>query len=381
MVSEWCAYCCDASQPKGAEGMTTTYIGQPISRVDGRAKVTGGAKYAAEHYIPDLVYGCVVSSTVARGTITRIDAAEALGLPGVLQVLTHENAPRLPPLDFSDIDPVASPGSAFVPLQSHEIRFSLQPVALALADSFELARYAASLVRIEYEREAHTTDLDAARAGAYVPPRWRPVIPPTPKPRGDAVQALAQAVVQLEAEYRVPMEHHNPMEPFATTAIWEPDGKLTVYDKNQGVQNAQEYLCTLFGLSKADVRVLTPFMGGGFGSGLHPQYQLFMAVLGARVLKRSVRVSLTRQQMFSHCYRPITRQRVAVGAATDGKLEALVHEAVSGTSSFEDYTEPVVDWSGMLYKCDHVTLDYKLAKLHLNTPADMRAPGAAWGLY
>ena len=273
--------------------MTTTYIGQPISRVDGRAKVTGGAKYAAEHNIPNLVYGCVVSSAVAKGTITRIDAADALGLPGVLQVLTHENAPRLPPLDFSDIDPVASPGSAFVPLQGSEIKFSLQPVALALAESFEMARYAASLVRIEYERGAHVTDFDAARARAYVPPRSRPVIPPPPKPRGDAARALRSAAVQLHAEYLAPVEHHNPMELFGTTVIREPDGKLTVYDKNQGVQNVQEYLCTLFGLSKDDVRVLTPFMGGGFGSGLHPQYQSFLAVMAARALKRSVLVSLT----------------------------------------------------------------------------------------
>src|SRR5262249_52524053 len=198
---------------------------------------------------------------------------------------------------------------------------------------------------------------------------------------GDAMRALGRAAVRFEAEYWVPVEHHNPMEPFATTVIREPDGKLTVYDKNQGVQNVQAYLCTLFSLPKADVHVLTPFVGGGFGSGLRPQYQSFLAVLAARVLKRSVRVSLTRQQMFSHSYRPMTWQRVVVGAARDGTLEALVHEAVSGTSSFEDYTEPVVDWSGMLYKCDNVTLDYKLARLHLNTPADMRAPGAAWGVY
>jgi xanthine dehydrogenase YagR molybdenum-binding subunit len=360
---------------------TTAYIGRPISRVDGAVKVTGSAKYAAEYTVPNLAYGVVVSGTVARGKITRIDAVEAIRLPGVLQVLTHENAPKLPPIDPSDFDPVAAPGSLFVPLQSNEIKFSLQPVALVLADNFELARYAASLVRIEYERAAHTTDFDVARAGAYVPPKSRPVIPPPPEPRGDARQALAHAAVRLEAEYRVPAEHHNPMEPFASTVILEPDGKLTVYDKNQGVQNAQEYVCTLFGLPKTDVRVLTPFMGGGFGSGLHPQYQLVLAVLAARVLKRSVRVTLTRQQMFSHCYRPITWQRVALGSATDGKLEAVVHEAVAGTSSFEDYTEAVVDWSGMLYACDNVTLDYKLAKLDLNTPADMRAPGAAWGLY
>jgi xanthine dehydrogenase YagR molybdenum-binding subunit len=361
--------------------MATTYIGQPISRVDGRAKVTGGAKYAAEHNIPNLAHGFVVSSAVARGKITRIDVAGALDVPGVLQVLTHENAARLPALDFADIDPVASHGSAFIPLQSNEIKFSLQPVALVLAETFELARYAASLVRIEYESEAHVTDLDAARAGAYVPPRSRPVIPPPPKPRGDATHAFGNAAVQLGVEYQVPAEHHNPMELFGTTVIREPDGKLTVYDKNQGVQNVQNYLCNLFGLSADNVRVLTPFMGGGFGSGLHPQYQAFLAVLAARALNRSVRVTLTRQQMFSHCYRPITWQRVALGAAPDGQLEAVVHEAVAGTSRFEDYTEPVVEWSGSLYKCDNVTLDYRLAKLDLNTPADMRAPGAAWGLY
>ena len=360
--------------------MTTAYIGQPISRVDGRAKVTGAAKYAAEHNAPNLVYGVVVSSAVARGRITRIDAADATRLPGVLQVLTHENAPRLPALDASDFDSVASPGSLFIPLQDNEIKFSLQPVAMALADNFELARYAASLVRIEYEPGPHATDLEAARAHAYAPRKWRAGLEP-PKPRGNALHARGRAAVQFEAEYRVPAEHHNPMELFATTVIWEGDGTLTVYDKNQGVQNVQEYLCRMFGLSKANVRVLTPFMGGGFGAGLHPQYQAFLAVLAARLLKRPVRVSLTRQQMYSHCYRPMTWQRVSLGAASDGTLAALVHEAIGGTSCFEDYVEPVVDWSGMLYKCDDITLDYKIAQLDLPTPADMRAPGAAWGLY
>jgi len=267
--------------------MATNYIGQPISRVDGRAKVTGGAKYAAEYNVPNLVYGYVVSSAVARGRITRIDAVEALRVPGVLQVLTHENAPRLTALDASDIDPVAAPGALFVPLQGNEIKFSLQPVALALADSFELARHAASLVRIEYEREAHVTDLDVARADAYVPPRVRPVIPPTPKPRGNVRKALTNAGAQVEAEYRVPVEHHNPMELFGTTVLRAPDGKLEVYDKNQGVQNAQDYLCALFGSSKDDMRVFARFVGGAFGSGLHPEYQVFLAVLAARVLKRS----------------------------------------------------------------------------------------------
>src|SRR5262249_16912447 len=161
----------------------------------------------------------VVSSAVARGRITRIDTADAIRLPGVLQVLTHENAPRLPPVDPSDFDPVAAPGPLFVPLQSDEIKFSLQPVALGLANSFALARYAGWPGRIDYERAAHTTDLYVARAGAYVPARARAALPPTPKPRGDATAAFSHAAVQVEAEYRAPVEHHNPMETFATTVI------------------------------------------------------------------------------------------------------------------------------------------------------------------
>jgi xanthine dehydrogenase YagR molybdenum-binding subunit len=360
--------------------MTTTFIGEPVSRVDGRAKVTGEAKYAAEHPVSDLLYGYVVSSDIAKGRITRIDSAEALAVPGVVQVLTHETTPK-PPRTDEFKDDVAGVGTPFVPLHDDRIIFSAQPVALVVADTFEVARYAASLVRVDYEREAHVTDLEAARKDAYVPPKIRAVIPATPKPRGNATQALASAAVQLDVEYRAPAEHHNPMENFGSTVIRAEDGKLTVYDKTQGVLSVHGYLCSEFGYANDEIRVLAPFVGGAFGVGLRPQYQVYLAVLAAHTLKRSVRVALTRQQMFSLTYRPPTWQRVALGAAPDGKLQAIVHEAVAGTSRFEDYAEPVVDWSGMLYQCDNVTLVYKLAKLDLNSPADMRAPGAAWGLY
>ncbi len=171
------------------------------------------------------------------------------------------------------------------------------------------------------------------------------------------------------------------MEPFATTAVWENDGTLTVFDKTQGVQNVQGYLCSVFGWPEDEVRVFAPFVGGAFGAGLRPQYQVCLAALAAHTLKRSVKVSLTRQQMFSLCYRPITWQRVALGATHDGTLDAIIHEAVSNTSRYEDYAETIVQWSGMLYQCDNVTLDYRLAQLDLCTPSDMRGPGAAWGLY
>ncbi|MGO9567300.1 MAG: xanthine dehydrogenase family protein molybdopterin-binding subunit [Desulfomonilaceae bacterium] len=360
--------------------MKTEHIGKPTSRVDGRAKVTGAAKYAAEYNVPGLVYGVVVSSAIAKGKITRIDATDALQLPGVLQVFTHENGPQLAQSDDNYRDDIAPPGSPFRPLYNNEIKYSAQPVALVVANTFELARYAASIVRVEYEREAHATDLNEELEKAYQP-KPREYFPPTPDPRGNPEKAFADAAVQLEAKYRAPVEHHNPMEPFATTVVRDENGRLTVYDKTQGVQNVQNYLCNVFGYSKEDLRVLSPFVGGGFGSGLRPVYHVFLAVLAARELKRSVRVSLTRQQMFSFTHRPATWQRVALGAAVDGALEALIHEAIAETSRFEDFTENVVNWSGLLYRCDNVKLGYRVVQLDLYTPDFMRAPGAVWGLY
>ena len=359
---------------------TTKYIGQPTNRVDGRVKVTGEAKYAAEFNVPNLTYGYVVSSEIAKGKITKIDASDALNLEGVLQVFTHENAPGTAWFDHSYSDETAPEGSPFRPLHSDKIRYSGQPVALVVAETFEIARYAALLVRVEYEREEHVTDLNTKREEAYKP-KTRSGIKPPPKPRGNAEEAFANAATQHEAEYASPVEHHNPIETFATTVVWDSDSKITVYDKTQGALNSHQYVCNVFGYSKDDVRVISPYVGGAFGSGLRPQYQLFLAVMAARELKRSVRVSLTRQQMFTFGHRPNTVQKLALGAAPDGTLEAVIHEALAETSQFEDFTEIVVNWSGVLYQCDNVKLDYKVTKLDLYTPMDMRAPGAVLGVY
>ena len=361
--------------------MSTNYIGRPTRRVDGRAKVTGEAKYAAEFKVPDLAYGVVVSSAIAKGRITRIDARAALALDGVAQVFTHENIPRLAWLDRSYRDQIAPTGSPFRPLHDEKILYSGQPVALVVAETFELARYAASLVRIDYEREAHETNFDAALAGAYDAPSGRAGYQPPPKPRGEPDKALDDAKVQISARYTTPTEHHNPMENYATTVAYAADGTLTVYDKTQGTQNVQAYLANVFSMSPKDVRVISPFVGGGFGSGLRPIYNVFLAVLAARELKRSVRVSLTRQQMFTFSHRSETRQDVRLGASPEGKLEAVIHEAFADTSRFEDYTEVVVNWSGMLHHCDNVRLEYKIAPMDVFTPADMRAPGATPGTF
>jgi len=258
--------------------------------------------------------------------------------------------------------------------------FNGQPVALVVAETFELARYAASLVRVDYKAEPHETDLNAQRSKAYNP-KAREYIEPPIQPRGDAEKAFSKAAVKVEAEYSAPAEHHNPMEPFATTVVWEAGGKLTIYDKTQGPGNNQRYVSKVFDLHSDDVCVLSPFVGGGFGAGLRPQYQLFLAVMAAIGLRRSVRVSLTRQQMFTFGHRPQTLQRIKLGAAADGRLKALMHEALAETSRFEDYSEQVVNWSSELYQCRNVRLGYKVAQLDVYTPSDMRAPGAAWGLY
>ncbi len=355
-------------------------IGKPINRVDGPAKVTGQAKYATEYNVPDLVYGHVITSTIAKGRIVDIDATDALRLPGVLQVFSHLTRPPLADSDSDYHDDVAPPGSAFRPLHDNQIKFSFQPIGLVVAETPELARYAASLVKIEYEQDPHRTDLKARLADAFVP-QPRDLIPPPPAPRGDAKAALARAPVQLEAEYLAPVEHHNPMELYATTVVRDESGKLTVYDKTQGVQNVEGYLSRIFRIPKGGLRVVCAFMGGGFGSGLRPQYPVFLAVLAARELRRSVRVSLTRQQMFGLGHRPATLQRVALGASREGQLQALIHEAVAETSQFEQYSEPLVGWSSLLYRCDNVQLGQKVVSLDVNSPCDMRAPGAAWGVY
>lgn len=360
---------------------TATHVGMARSRVDGRAKVTGAARYAAEFNVPGLTHGYVVSSTIARGRIARIDTDAALAVPGVLTVITHANRPRTAWLDRSHRDDVAPPGSPFRPLYDDRIAYSGQPVALVVAEDFGIARHAASLVQVVYETEEHVTDLESRRAEAYDPPRKRSGINPPPKARGDAQQAFDNAPVKVRSEYRVPVEHHNPMEMHASTVIWEGGGKLTIHDKTQGVQNSQRYVAGVFGLAEDAVRVIAPFVGGAFGSGLRPQYQLYLAVLAATMLERSVRVQLTRAQMFSFGYRPETIQTLALGAGQDGALQSIAHGAIANTSRFEDYQEVVVNWSGLLYHCDNASFDYRLAQLDRYTPSDMRAPGAALGVF
>lgn len=367
--------------PSADEGTGAVTIGMPVSRVDGRDKVTGQARYAAEYPAEGLLYGVVVSGTIPRGRITAIRADAALAVPGVVEVITHLNRPRIRSFDIFYKDMTAPGGSPFRPLYDDKIASSGQPVALVVAETFEAARYAARLVEVDYEVEPHATSLVEDRERSYKPSRMKAGFTPPPDPKGHADEVWEKAAIKVEGEYYSGVEHHNPMELFASTVIRDADGHLTIYDKTQSSQNSRWYVSHVFGLAKDKVTVRNPYVGGAFGSGLRPQYQLPLAVMAALKLERSVRVVLTRQQMFTFGHRPETLQRVRLAADADGTLTSIIHEAVAETSRMEDYVEVVVNWSGELYACEHVRLGYHLVDLDHASPMDMRAPGAAHGVY
>lgn len=336
------------------------YIGKEMSRVDGVAKVTGKAKYAAEFQVKNAAYGFIVTSTIAKGAIKSIDVSEAAKQTGVIKIYTHLNAPKS-----------LVKGDDFVALQSDKIVFSGQPIALVVAETFEQARFAARLVKATYAEEKPQTDLTKVEAKTFG----------KPNKRGNPQEALQNSPVKIEAEYTIPIEHHNPMELHGAIAFWEGE-KLTMFNKTQGVKDAQNHLVQSFGLKPENVQVISPFVGGAFGAALNPHYYPFLTAFAARDLKRPVKINYTRRQMFTgHGYRPYTWQKVAIGANKDGKLQSIIHEAIGNTSSFEDFGENPNNYGRTLYECPNYDTPYKLAKLDLPTPTWMRAPGAVTGAF
>ncbi|MEZ7516684.1 xanthine dehydrogenase family protein molybdopterin-binding subunit [Flavobacterium frigidarium] len=362
---------------------TSQEIGKPINRLEGNLKVTGAAKYAGEYNVGDLSHGYIANSTITKGKIIEIDESKAAAVPGVITIITHKNRTKLPWFDMLYADMDAPPGTPFKPLYNENILYNGQPIALVVAETFETARYAASLLAITYEEEAFETELAAHLDEARDPKKGMATaikpLPPTNK--GDFEAAYKDAFARYEGEFTHGAEHHNPLELFATTAVYEGKGKLTVYDKTQGTSNCQLYIANVFSLHYNDVRVLSPFVGGGFGSGLRPQYQLFLCVMASLMLKRNVRVTMDRTQMFSFGHRPQTIQKTKFGANSEGIVTALNHTAIAETSQFEDYTEVVVNWGNMLYPAENTSLDYKLVPLDVFTPMDMRAPGGSTGMH
>lgn len=345
------------------------YLGKGTTRVDGVAKVTGKAKYTAEFQVPHAAYGFVVLSTVAKGRITAIDTREAEQAAGVVRVFTHLNAGRLGKAPAADAEPQWA-----WPLQSDRVFFNGQPIALVVAESYEQARHAARLVKASYQIEAHTTALEAVLDKA------KPSSDNTP-PRGDPDKALQAAAVKVNAEYHIPINHHNPIEPHAAIALWEGD-KLTVFDKTQEVYGVQKHLAEGLGVPAENIRVVSPFVGGAFGSSLKPNYYPSLTAMAARELKRPVKLVLTRAQMFTaHGYRPQTIQKVRLGADAHGKLQAMVQEAFHNTSSFETFSDNTTGFLKQVYACENLNMPLKVAATDLATPTWMRAPGAVSGMF
>ncbi|MCE2574787.1 xanthine dehydrogenase family protein molybdopterin-binding subunit [Komagataeibacter sp. FNDCR2] len=359
--------------------VASTNIGQPVSRIDGFAKVTGQAKYAAEPHPPGLVYGVIVNSQITRGRIENIHDHAARAVPGVIEVMTHRNRPHTALFEKSYVDDLGIPGSPYKPLHDSKIRFNGQPVAVVFAETFEAAREAAMLVQVDYEQWPHNADFEAALQQKYMPTKTRSNYVP-PRSRGNASEAYALSAVKAGGRFHLASEHHNPMEMHATTVIVENDGALTVWDKTQGSQAVQSYLTKALSLPRDQVRVRNPYVGGAFGSGLRPLYNVFLATLGAKMLRRSLRVSLTRSQMFTHVFRPEAVMDIALGASADGTLQAMIVKGVTDTSRFEHNMENIVIWGLINYKCPNAAADYEIAPRDTYTSSDMRAPGAATGV-
>ena len=347
----------------------TGTIGAAVDRVEGREKVTGQAKYAYEHVEDEVAYGAIVQSTIARGRIVGVDASAALELSGVIAVLSHENAPRLHEVSDGEL----------ALLQSDTVSYRGQIVGAVIADSLETARQAERLVRIEYAPEPHDVLLRADHPGLYKPDHVNPNYA-TDTEQGDFDVGFASAEVVIDCTYRTPAEHNNPMEPHATLAIWE-EGRITIYDSNQGVSNVQNTLAQAFGLEAASVRVIAPHVGGGFGSKGTPRPHVILAVMASKTVGRPVKIAVTRQQMFHVTgYRTPTIQRMRLGADRDGRLTAVCHDAIVQTSTVREFAEQAALPSRMMYAAPHRRTTHRVAKVDLPTPSWMRAPGEAPGM-
>ena len=330
--------------------------GQPVTRVDGRLKVTGRARYAADNPAPNMVYAALVTSTVARGSVERIEPASAVRHPEVLRVLTDFGGVKLP----YDIRQVSCFGQA---------------VAIVVATSLEAAMHGASLVEVRYRTATQTTDIDAPQAQQKPGSRTRDYS------RGDAEAALRTAAVVTDLRYSIERNNHNPMEIPATVASWDGD-QLTVWDKVQSISSAQQAYADAFGMPVGNVRVISPFVGGAFGSAGATWPHQLLAAFAARQMRRPVKLALTRKQYYSGIgFRPTSRQRLAIGADRSGRIGSIVHEAHTETSRYNAYEDNLMTGARFLYSAPNMRSTYRIVPLDINPPTYMRGPGATSGAF
>ena len=345
-----------------------------LSRVDGPQKVMGKAKYSAEYEAPGLVYGVLAGSTITKGTLKSIDTKKAAGAPGVLAVITPFNV-SVPAGYVVEAGKAEPDKGTYKLFYNNKIMFNGQPVALVIADTFERATFAASLIKAEYTEDKHITSLKDHRELAV-----------TPHDDGEYSRGTAgawqSAPVRLEQEYIIPSEIHNPMELHAIIAKWDGPDKLTVWDKTQGVGDTQHGIADIFKLKPENVTVHSEFVGGAFGSALQVWQHEVAAIIGAKAVNRPVKLVLTRPDMFTAVgYRPHTWQKIGIGATTDGKLVGITHSAVAQTSTYEDFNEAPIGVSRYLYACPNVDTHHKILSLDVGSPTWMRGPGEATGTF
>jgi xanthine dehydrogenase YagR molybdenum-binding subunit len=350
--------------------LITRAIGAPLNRIDGVQTVTGAAKYAYEYPVEGVTYIFPIQSTIARGRVVSIDASAARALPGVIAVLWHENAPRLAPLDDAEL----------AVFQSDAVAYRGQFVAAVVAETSEVARQAADLIAVRYEEQPHDVELRAVRADLYKPEKVGPFYG-TDTVSGDVEAALTQAPVSLDHTYTTPAEHNNPLEPHSTTAIWSDEG-VTLYDSNQGAHSMLDAVATAFRLPPERVRVIAPYVGGGFGSKVFPHPHVILAVMAAQLTRRPVKLALTRQQMFALAgYSTPTIQRMRLGAKRDGQLTAIAHEVVEQIARIHEFAEPTAVPTRVMYAAPNRRTTHRLARLDVPANSWMRAPGECPGMF
>jgi xanthine dehydrogenase YagR molybdenum-binding subunit len=355
-------------------------IGKPLDRVDGRVKVTGGAKYAAEHNLENVAYGVVVMSTVAAGRIKSIDDSAAKKSAGVIAVMSYVNAPKLnvptPEAQRENRNQALSLGEPrHVPFRDPVIHYLGQHVAVVIADTLEQATRGAELVKVTYDATLPRTELQKYR-GEMRETGQNPTFK-----KGDADAALATAPVKVDQIYRTPYEHHNPLEAHSVIAAWTGD-RLTLYDSSQNIFAVRNTLSVMFEVPRENVRVLSPFVGGAFGSKGSSWPHVIIGVMAARQVKRPVKLVLTRKQLyFASGHRPETEQRVAIGANRDGKIVSLIHEGFAQGSMVSDYNERVTRPTRAIYNVPNMRGHHKVVAMNVSSPTFTRAPGESPGMF
>jgi xanthine dehydrogenase YagR molybdenum-binding subunit len=352
-------------------------VGQSITRKDGRLKVMGQAKYSAEFAVPNVVHAILVQSTIAAGSVEGFDLVQAKGMPGVLAIITPDNAPKLH-MEKSAQQVVLHPL-----LQDNGVLYSGQHIAVVVANTLQQAQAAASAVKVRYRTDEAVTSMDAVLKSAYEPKQFANGQAKPDSRKGDPETSMASAAAKVDATYITPVEHHNPMEPHATIASWDGD-RLTVWTATQGISGAQRTLSTLFGIDPKNVTVICPFVGGGFGSKGNTWPPATLAAMAAKMVGRPVKLELTRPQMFtSNGYRPRTIQHVQLAADADGKLVAMRHDAFTQMSmpKLGEFAEPVAMATRMLYASPNIGTSHRLVGVNQGLPTYMRAPGEASGVF